>query len=95
MKELKNIIFDYQDTIYQNEDPLFFALRNELFFTLRRSFHLLDCTEKFILEEIILKGKSVLNTALLLNMEQIEMEKKLEVTLELLYHLFVHKYEEI
>lgn len=31
MKELKNIIFDYQDTIYQNEDPLFFALRNELF----------------------------------------------------------------
>lgn len=95
MKELKNIIFDYQDTIYQNEDPLFFTLRNELFFTLRSSFHLLDCTEKFILKEVVFKGKSVVNTALLLNMKQIEMEKKLEDTLLLLHYLFVHKYFEV
>lgn len=92
MKELKNIIFDYQDTIYQNEDPLFFTLRCELHHAIRHSFYLLNDVEKIILQEIVLKKKSIVNTALMLNMKQHEIERKLDCTLELLYHLFSHKY---
>lgn len=87
-----NLIFDYQDKIYQNQNPLNFLIRKEINETLRKTFYLLDETERFIINEIILKEKSITNTALLLDINEKEIKEKLELCLEILYHLFKHTY---
>lgn len=92
MKELKNLIFDYPDIIYRNENPLFYVLKHELHKTIRESFYLLTELEKFIITEIVLKKKSVTNTALFLDMSEKEVSNRLEIALELLFRLFENKY---
>jgi len=87
-----DIVFDYHDQIYQNQNPLTFLIKEEIYKTLRKSFFLLNETERFIITEIVLKEKSVVNTALLLELGEKEIKDKLELSLELFYHLFRNMY---
>lgn len=92
MKNLQKMIFDYPELLYCEGNPLNFVLLNELYDVIRKSFHLLNDEEKFILEEVIIKKKSIINTALILDVSEKEIEKRLERTTELLYHFFKYKY---
>lgn len=87
-----NIVFDYQDQIYQNQNPLTFLIKKEINQNLRKSFYLLDEKERFIINEVILKEKSITNTALLLDANEKEITDKLQLSLEILYHLFKNIY---
>lgn len=87
-----DIVFDYQDKIYYNQNPLTFLIKEEIYQTLRKSFFLLNETEKFIITEVILKEKSIINTALLLNVREKDVKDELKLSLELIYQLFRNMY---
>lgn len=93
--KLDEIIFDYHDLFYHNENPLLFLTRKEFNETLRNMYYLLDEKERFIIDEIIIQEKSLINTALLLDMKAKEVKNKLDTTLETLYQLFKNAYYDI
>lgn len=86
------IVFDYQDQIYQNQNPLTFLINEEINKTLRKSFFLLNETERFIVTEVVLREKSIINTALLLDVKEKDIKEKLELSLEMIYQLFRNMY---
>lgn len=88
---LENIIFDYQDLFYCNENPLLFLLKKEQNQNLRKVFISLNKTEKFIIKEIIIREKSIVDVSVSLNIKVTEVEEKLQLSLELLYRLFQRK----
>ena len=87
-----SIIFDYQDRIYFDQNPLSFMIKEEIYDNLRKVFFLLDERERFIINEIILKEKSISNTALLIDIDEQQAEEDLNNSLELLYQLFKNAY---
>lgn len=87
-----SIIFDYQDQIYFDQNPLSFMIKEEIYDNLRKVFFLLDERERFIINEIILKEKSISNTALLIDIDEQQAEEDLNNSLELLYQLFKNAY---
>lgn len=87
-----NLIFDYEDKIYQNQNPLTYLIKKEVNQTLRKSFYLLNEEERFIINEVILKEKSITNTAILLDIKETQIKEKLDLSLEILYHLFKNMY---
>lgn len=87
-----SIIFDYQDRIYFDQNPLSFLIKEEIYDNLRKVFFLLDERERFIINEIILKEKSISNTALLIDIDEQQAEEDLNNSLELLYQLFKNAY---
>ena len=87
-----SIIFDYQDRIYFDQNPLSFLIKAEIYDNLRKVFFLLDERERFIINEIILKEKSISNTALLIDIDEQQAEEDLNNSLELLYQLFKNAY---
>ena len=87
-----NIVFDYCDLIYNNENPMNYILKKEFFHFLRKSFYMLNDTERFIIDEIIFKEKSIINTALIMDLDEKEVSNKLNLSLEVIYRLFQNMY---
>ncbi len=81
-------IFDYKDCVYNNEDPLNYLMRKELFDTIRKTYLKLTNFEQKIIEEILLKERSFTNTAILLNLSIEEIKHKYQLFLEVFYRIF-------
>lgn len=61
-------VFDYNDLIYKNEDPLAFLIRSEYFELLRLAFDNLDTLGKFLILEIAINKESLYIISQLLNL---------------------------
>ena len=83
-----NLVFDYQDKIYNSQNPLTFLIIKEVNDALRKSFFLFNEKERFIINEIIIKEKSLTNTAITLNINEQDLKQKLDSCLEILYLIF-------
>lgn len=91
----KNIPYDYEEIIFEFfpeydgvSDPLDFIVFTEMLNNLRKAVSFLSYEEEGIINEIIIKEKSIISFAISLNISEFELQYRIEEALSLLHAQF-------